>query len=452
MTAEPDVAADLFGLADTFPRPGWVVLDAARDHRFTGELIFDTSVEARVYFDRGRIYLAERSSDPSLGSRLVDAGALNAAQLEHGSLRIGDSEHLGRLFERVPSIDRHSVLVTAEMMTEECVGWLAGQQIRAVRSSAYRHHPSGVHRWERPNGWADLSPGDPLPAPAPDEVPVEVVPPEPLFAPVDSFDDGMIQWDEPGWLDERSRPEGVRPAVGSTGMAQPPAGAPSPSPETAELPAAPVSSEPAAALSISADWIERLAWAGLPEPGSDPLTPAKRLPSLTVEPLDRFELIWPSGEVDEQFGASDTAPPGDRHPDLDRAGPTALVHRPSSAPDPLGEPPVVHVAPEDEVTDEVVLAVRRAVASIETGSLAARRRLADAPTGEAVRGVDLVPPGRVAVRDDLRVRSSPGAARSVFDEPVTTPSDDDGVAEPVRDQPTERLGALRRLIAGLRRR
>ena len=78
-----------------------------------------------VYADRGRIYLAERSSDPSLGARLVDAGALNATQLEHGAMRIGDAEHLGRLFERVPSVDRQKVIVTAELMTEECIGWLA---------------------------------------------------------------------------------------------------------------------------------------------------------------------------------------------------------------------------------------------------------------------------------------------------------------------------------------
>ncbi len=81
MTLEREQVAELFGLVGTFPRPGWVVLDAARDHRFTGELVFDVDPEVRVYLDRGSIYLAERSTDPSLGSRLVDAGALNADQL-----------------------------------------------------------------------------------------------------------------------------------------------------------------------------------------------------------------------------------------------------------------------------------------------------------------------------------------------------------------------------------
>jgi hypothetical protein len=56
-----DATLDALGLRGALPCPGWVVLDAARDHRFTGELV--TTVdgidgEFRVYFDRGRIYVA----------------------------------------------------------------------------------------------------------------------------------------------------------------------------------------------------------------------------------------------------------------------------------------------------------------------------------------------------------------------------------------------------------
>jgi hypothetical protein len=204
MTLQHDAVADLFGLAGTFPRPGWVVLDAARDHRFTGELVFDTAPAAHVYLERGVIYLAERASDPSLGARLVDAGALSAVQLERGAVRIGEIEHLGRLFERVPLLDRHTVLVTAEIMTEECLGWLAVQRVADVTSAPYRHHESGMHQWSRGSARPDLVPGDPLPAPTPDEAPVLAVP-----APLDrsigdrteEFLDGLIEWDEPSWLD-----------------------------------------------------------------------------------------------------------------------------------------------------------------------------------------------------------------------------------------------------------
>ena len=161
-----------------------------------------------VYADRGRIYLAERSSDPSLGARLVDAGALNATQLEHGAMRIGDAEHLGRLFERVPSVDRQKVLVTAELMTEECIGWLARQRISDIAVTPYRHHPSGAQRWDQAYAPLDLAPGDPLPAPAPDAAPIAISPPEPLFRSVDDLADvdDMIRWNEPSWLDEQVTP------------------------------------------------------------------------------------------------------------------------------------------------------------------------------------------------------------------------------------------------------
>jgi hypothetical protein len=115
-----------------------------------------------------------------------------------------------------------------------------------------------------------------------------------------------------------------------------------------------------------------------------------------------FELIWPSGDIDEQFGGQVDEP--FPNPDIDRAGPTARLVRDGVArtlTDPIpdvegGDTAVVTtersepvVADEDlerwladeagqeEITDEVVLAVRRAVASIETGSLAARRRLVE---------------------------------------------------------------------------
>ncbi len=156
-----------------------------------------------VYLDRGEIYLAERITDPSLGSRLIDAGALNAAQLEHGSIRVGEVAHLGRLFERVPSVNRHTVLVMTEMMTEECVGWMAGQLVRGVTSTPYRHHPAGIRRWTQSPRALDLSPGDPLPSPVVGDAAISTPPPEPLFSPLEAFDDDVITWDQPSWLDER---------------------------------------------------------------------------------------------------------------------------------------------------------------------------------------------------------------------------------------------------------
>lgn len=449
MSLRPDVpAAELFGLAGTFPRPGWVLLDAIRDHRFTGEVVADTTPAVRIHSDRGHIYLAERVTDPSIGSRLVDAGALTATELERGSIRLGETEHLGRLFERVPSVDRHTVLVTAELMTEECVGWLAAQNVRGARSTPYRHHESGIHQWTRPPGWVDLRPGDPLPAPPADEPPVEVEPPAP--APLDDADaafgdafDDVIEWDEPSWLDAAR----LEVPTGPTHIVPP-------------------RDDDVSPLDEQQDWVDRLETDGLPE--TDLLGSPAQLPKLPVEPLDRFELIWPSGEIDEEFGAFD-AVEGDDH---DRVGATArLGARTADRPvEPAPAPAEsVEEIPDEVPGDEIVLAVRRAVASIEVGSLAARQRLVDATDADAgSRGVAEAPapvapvvepvegvlaPGRVAVRSGRNDWSRRTVSRSVFDEPAAVPDEAEETltALPVEEHRERRAGALRRLISSLRR-
>jgi len=85
MTMQADIGTELLGLTGAFPRPGWVVLDALRERRFTGEVVVTTSIDVTVYVDTGRIYFAERHGDPSLGLRLVDAGTLAAAELADGT-------------------------------------------------------------------------------------------------------------------------------------------------------------------------------------------------------------------------------------------------------------------------------------------------------------------------------------------------------------------------------
>lgn len=580
MTLEREATAELFGIAGTFPRPGWVVLDAARDHRYTGELVFDVEPTTRVYLDRGRIYLAERSTDPSLGARLVDAGALNAAQLEHGAIRVGDREHLGRLFERVPSVDRHTVLLTSEMMNDECLAWLARQQVRNVDATPYLHHVSGVHRWDASADDDDLLPGEMLPAPAPtdspvefsppSEPPVELLAPEALLEPLSDDDDVLVHWDEPSWLDERpagSRrvtdvdvtevqvaetrvaetlvaetlvaetlvaethaAESLAPPVGPAQVpaAQspdaapvqpveaPPAEFPSEDPvQPLEAPAAQLpetlpsdqlatSPSPLSNLLLSSDWADRLETHGLPDFGSNPLVAPVPLPSVPTEPTDRFELIWPSGEIDDNFGAVDTAEL-EYDPDHDRVGPTARVTRTVEQPAEFHEPPqpdqiwdfetsAPSFGPDDPpptferavatpdsdttVEDDVVLSMRRAVASIETGSLVARRRLAEHPqTDEAEPEPAL--PGRVAARTETAWRAASGTnvtpTQSVFEDeatPVLTvdsesafrvesvdlaPVVDLSVLEQESaetstdaDEPA-RVSALRRLIGGLRR-
>ena len=443
-----DVLHDVFGLAETLPRPGWVVLDAARDCRFTGELTFHTNPAVAVYLDRGRIYFAERLGDAPIGLQLVEAGVLTAAQLDHGSIRVGGTENIGRLFERCPLADRDVALVAVNLLTEECFGWLASQRVRAVDVKPYRFHVSGLHQWDRPHGAIDLSPGDPLPAPSPVERPVFVESPESLVDRFQSFDvaDTMIEWQERSWLDDRLPPE-------------------------------PSDHDP-----FASDWIERLETEGLPVAGSDPLAmiPAQ-LPVVSLEPIDRFEVIWPSGEIDEQFGMTDDVLTDEIEAlrDHDRNGPTVRLSRSDAAEPaapPVGSSPVesspfepapVESSPvEPDAADAIVLAVRGAVASIDTGSLEVRRRLVESPALDphlsdmsSGGGSTIVPPGRVAVRSEHNewapVPVTP--LHSVFDGLVTstaggaTESSTASVTlETGRGESADRTSALRRLIGTLR--
>ena len=128
-------------------QPVWLTLNDARERAFTGEIVFETDPEVFAYLDHGIIYYAERITDDSLGSRLLDSGVLDKAQLDRGTVRVGDIEHLGRLFDRDPSVDRDAVVVVAEAATEELIAELANRVTATARVTAYRHHPSGVHRW-----------------------------------------------------------------------------------------------------------------------------------------------------------------------------------------------------------------------------------------------------------------------------------------------------------------
>jgi hypothetical protein len=129
------------------PQPAWLTLNQARERAFTGEIVFETDPEVHAYLDNGIVYYAERSSDASLGRRLLETGVVDVDQLERGTVRVGDVEHLGRLFDRDPSVDRDAVIVMAETATEQLVTELANRSTASVRATAYRHHPSGVHRW-----------------------------------------------------------------------------------------------------------------------------------------------------------------------------------------------------------------------------------------------------------------------------------------------------------------
>jgi hypothetical protein len=132
---------------EAVPRPASTSLDVARFHAYTGEISFSTDPRVRLYLDGGTVYHAERDGDPSISQVLRDLGVVRADQLERGMVRVGDVDHLGRLFDREPSIDRDAVMVVMESRSEAIVRELANRATASVSISAYRHHPTGIHRW-----------------------------------------------------------------------------------------------------------------------------------------------------------------------------------------------------------------------------------------------------------------------------------------------------------------
>ena len=197
---------------ESTPQPASTSLDVARFHAYTGEISFSTDPLVRLYLDGGTVYHAEREGDPPTSQVLRDLGVVEADQLESGMVRVGDVEHLGRLFDREPSIDRDAVMVVMETRSEAIVRELANRATASVSISAYRHHPSGIHRWfvtssdtpgsQRPVSavaqvdrsvvdelpelsaapptleieWTDPDPSGPLPAPLPAPIPAPADP------------------------------------------------------------------------------------------------------------------------------------------------------------------------------------------------------------------------------------------------------------------------------------
>jgi hypothetical protein len=208
-TSAPTGAA---ALSVAGPQAVWMTLNEARERAFTGEIVFELDPEVHAYLDQGIVYYAERSSDDALGRRLLAAGVVDAGQLERGTVRVGDVEHLGRLFDRDPSIDRDAVVVVAEGFTEELITELANGAVASVRVTAYRHHSSGIHRWfVAPVDSAALQ----RPMSAISQIDTLAIEELPVLPFSDLDDELTIEWDEPiGRIDDTQHADGLDDAAG----------------------------------------------------------------------------------------------------------------------------------------------------------------------------------------------------------------------------------------------
>ena len=129
--------------------PIWGFVALIGTERFTGEAAVGLDPRVRLFAVDGRIYFAEREGEASVGARLVSSGVVSSAQLAHGSVQIGDTSSLARLFHRDPSIDRDAVELTIEMATEALLESIANRAVGMPEVFPLRHHVTGIHHWLR---------------------------------------------------------------------------------------------------------------------------------------------------------------------------------------------------------------------------------------------------------------------------------------------------------------
>lgn len=415
-----------FGLPAERTLIGRDIVDAARDDGFTGEVVIETQPVVRIYLDRGRVYLAERRSDARLGERLVAAGAIDATQLQQGSIHVGGAEYLGRLFARDNGVDRAAVMCATESMNDECLGWLAQQPVDGFVATPYRRHPSSLHRWDEPTDdeIAAMPVGPPMPLPPPPATaqPVSQAPPDALIGVIRAAGAAAeeISWDEPSWLDER-------PAGGHGRIAA--------LPTATEHEVGSSAPSSARRLGISSNWFEGL--------GVD-LSPCADAPTPTPAPAELDEGGRPSLTLVSHEGRSDdvvapVAPTG--------AAGAAGTDPAGTDPAGLGAPggfvaPAIAADGNSTPTSEHVTA-RPASAELAVPATAADPVEHEAGfAGAAIDG--LTPPTEIAAWRD-RASGADGACDETHDDTHgdTVETHDDTVD-------TARTAALRRLVGGLR--
>ena len=380
--------ADYATWTQTTPRPAAASLDVARFHAFTGEISLSSDPGVRLYLDGGSVYHAGRLDDPSITEQLRAAGVVDADQIERGIVRVGDVEHLGRLFEREASIDRDAVMVVLETRTEEIVSELANRALASVTVSAYRHHPSGIHRWfvARPDEVVSQAPTSivaPADRPVADDLPQVGVSPLTLrWTESDSVDGGSGLPVSNPWSvsDDRTGDLAIQAELDRFDADQ-------------------------------ADWHAT----GRDEPSG-------------ITPLDVFQVLWPDGSRDVSIDAGrvagDAIAPAASLPAVPVSALSAIVPEPT----PELAPTAMHVEslpePDSAVPDDVASAVKRALAAIE-----------QATTGRAaVTELSLAP---IAL-SELRLAPTP-SLRSTAPEVTAAPSAE-AIATAVVPAPAAPLG------------
>jgi hypothetical protein len=146
------------------PRPAWQVIEAARRQYLTGELNLATNPATLIYLRDGQVYFAERTSDGTLPIRLMMEGVITREQMQRGTVIVNGVEHVGRMFESDPTIDRPSVELCAELFTDDVLVNVANTTVNRYELTLYRRHPSGIDRWYPHSVPVSGRQGEPQPA------------------------------------------------------------------------------------------------------------------------------------------------------------------------------------------------------------------------------------------------------------------------------------------------
>ena len=445
------------------PQPASTSLDVARFHAFTGELSFSTDPAVRLYLDGGVVYHAQRDGDVSISQLLRDSGVVEADQLERGMVRVGDVEHLGRLFDRESSIDRDALMVVVETATEQIVSELANRAVAGISVSAYRHHPSGIHRWfvapaessgsQRPVSavaQVDRSVVDELPrldagaleirwtesSIAGAAQPSGTAQDAEIQAELDRFDADQADWaaqrdNEPTPITPLSEfhivwPDGTSDEALVTGSAAPLA------PPDANAPAAPAADLPAPVAS----------------PTTPLTTPSTVAPTFSIAPLRIDALPEPDAAVpDDVAAAVKRALQAIEGASTGRASVPELSLTPIALPDPDSirtRPPEQSPAPQPSVAPQPAAPTAGPVAAPPVAAPPAPVPLGFAPPTPEMRAEVMYEQAAAAARPTAHTAPAPTAPAPTIQDTPDTPAT---LAPP---SSTERRGALSRLIGSLR--
>ncbi len=239
----------------------------------------------------GTVYYAERSTDGALAIRLMMEGVITREQMQRGTVIVNGVEHVGRMFEVDPTIDRTSVELCTELFTDDVMVDVANRNVNGYEMTLYRRHPSGIDRWyphtvpvAGRHKESPVAETEPSPAPAP---PVAAEP-EPASKPIEASAPVPVPHIEPtNKLDAPPITLAV-PVTRAVGISTPTPPPPNP---TQRMPITPLMAAPAAEMATTTvDAARNAPTAQLPE---TPLIPP---PEPEPEEVDASTI---AGEVAE---------------------------------------------------------------------------------------------------------------------------------------------------------